>query len=78
MVVRQVKEEHILLKDHIVQQNECLHKLNRIVSQAWPHLFEKSHIILKNRNKIKTAFPVQTIVYGNLCGSTRMLLVHCR
>ena len=27
MVVRQVTEEHILRKDHIVQQNECLHKL---------------------------------------------------
>ena len=27
MVMRQVTEEHSLRKDHIVQQNECLHKL---------------------------------------------------
>ena len=27
MVMRQVTEEHGLRKDHIVQQNECLHKL---------------------------------------------------
>ena len=27
MVMRQVTEEHCLRKDHIVQQNECLHKL---------------------------------------------------